>query len=142
LATPAAFIYVCAAPALGRPGTRTDRSSGRETRSNRKNANPEACGESTIEKQTRPEKNGARRKADILSDRVTLQISPEMRDEVDLMARQLQRSKITKAERIAANLVVRVAIRYFLDEFSPRRGEDVNSKDELLAAAKRQDRDE
>ena len=95
-----------------------------------------------IEKQTRPEKNGARRKADIYSERVTLQISPDMRDEVDSMARQLQRSKITKAERITADSVVRVAIRYFLDEFSPRRGEDVNSEDELLAAAKRQSRDE
>lgn len=79
----------------------------------------------------------AQRKADIYSERVTVQISPEMRDDVDSLARELQRLKTTKEERITSNSVMRVAIRYFLDGFEPQASEPVNSEEDPLAAAKR-----
>ena len=49
------------------------------------------------------------RKSDIYPEPVTLKISPEMRDSVIALARDLQRAKTTKDERIAANTVIRVA---------------------------------
>jgi hypothetical protein len=38
-------------------------------------------------------------------------MSPKMRDEVETMARELQRAKTSKDERITANTVMRVAVR-------------------------------
>jgi len=78
-----------------------------------------------------------RRVADIYSERVTLQLSPEMRDKVDALARELQRSKTTKGERITANTVMRVAISHFLADFRVPEGVCVNGEEDLLAAAKR-----
>ena len=86
----------------------------------------------------RPEKTKAAvRKADVFSERVTLQMSPEMRDQLDSIARELQRSKVSKEERITPNTVMRVAIKLFVDDFKLDRGEQVNSEDELLSAMKR-----
>ena len=56
----------------------------------------------------RTEENGVR-KADVFTERVTLQISPEMRDQVERLARELQRAKSSKKERITGNTVMRVA---------------------------------
>jgi hypothetical protein len=93
---------------------------------------------SSAERQPRAEKRKiAQRKADIYSEPVTLRISPEMRDEVDSLARDLQRAKTSKEERITSNSVIRVAIRYFLDEFPVADREQVNTELELLAFAKR-----
>jgi len=96
-----------------------------------------------VEKPVRSERRKtALRKADLCSERVTVQMPPEMRDEVDSLARELQRSKVTKAERITANSVMRVAIRHFLDEFKLRRRDGINTEDELLAEVKKQTRAE
>jgi hypothetical protein len=84
-------------------------------------------------KLSQPQEAKAGGKAAILTERVTLQMSPEMRDEIDSLARGLQRSKTTKEERITSNTVMRVAIRRFLEEFSLPRGEQPNSEEELLA---------
>jgi hypothetical protein len=50
---------------------------------------------------------GGTRKADVFTERVTLQISPEMRDDVERLARELQRAKFSKKERITGNTVPR-----------------------------------
>ena len=76
----------------------------------------------------------SRRKADLFTERVTLQMSAEMRDQVDELARQLQRMKTSKEERITANTVMRVAIRLLLEEFTPSHGVEINSEDDLLKA--------
>ena len=55
-----------------------------------------------------------------------------MRDEVDSLARELQRSKPSKGERITANTVVRVAIRCLLDHFKSETSRSVNSEEELF----------
>jgi len=93
------------------------------------------------EKSARAEKRkAAQRKADIFSERVTLQMSPEMRDEVDSLAREIQRSKMTKEERITANSIMRVAVRHFLDTFKLDTEERVNTEAELLDLMKRRNR--
>lgn len=71
------------------------------------------------------------RKADIFTERVTLQISPEMRDEVERIARELQRAKTSKDERITANTVMRVAIQVMTKRFRLRGGDAPNNEEEL-----------
>jgi hypothetical protein len=75
------------------------------------------------------------RKADVLTERVTLQMSPEMRDEVDSLARDLQRARTEKGERITANTVMRVAVQLLIDHFHQQRGEAVNSEEQLYNLA-------
>jgi hypothetical protein len=45
-------------------------------------------------------------------------MSPKVRDEVETMARELQRAKTSKDERITANTAMRVAVRLVLEHFS------------------------
>ena len=75
---------------------------------------------------------GSVRKADLFTERVTLQISPEMRDDVDSLARNLQRAKTRKDERITANTVMRVAIQLLIDNYRFQTGDVVNSEQELF----------
>jgi hypothetical protein len=72
------------------------------------------------------------RKADVFTERVTLQISPEMRDDVERLARELQRSKVSKKERITGNTVMRVAIRLITSRFELKPGEWPNDEEELF----------
>jgi hypothetical protein len=62
---------------------------------------------------------------------VTLQISPEMRDETSALARDLQRAKTTKVERITANTVMRVALRLLLENYQFELGDVANTETEL-----------
>jgi hypothetical protein len=80
-----------------------------------------------------PKEKAAGRKADIYTERITLQLSPEMRDQVDSLARELQRTKTSKDERITSNSVMRVAIRHFLDQFQAPKVGAPNNEEELLA---------
>lgn len=75
--------------------------------------------------------DGAARKADIFTERVTLQISPDMRDEIDALARDLQRSRTTKEERITANTVMRVALELLMKNYQFERGDVANNEAEL-----------
>jgi hypothetical protein len=84
-------------------------------------------------KPSQAEEKQTLRKADLYTERVTLQMSAEMRDEIDSLARELQRAKTNKDERITSNTVMRVAIRYFLNEFKIPKGEGPNNEEELLA---------
>ena len=77
------------------------------------------------------------RKADIFTERVTLQISPEMRDEVERIARELQRSKTSKGERITANTVMRVAIRLMINSFELKGAAAPSSEEALFEYAER-----
>lgn len=92
----------------------------------------------TVRESSRPQQKQPQRKADIYSERVTLQISAEMRDEVDELARQLQRAKTSKDERITANTVMRVAIRLLTENFKLKSGEGPNNEEELFDLAAKQ----
>lgn len=76
------------------------------------------------------------RKADIFTERVTLQISPEMRDQVERIARELQRAKTSKEERITSNTVMRVAIQLVTTHFKLRNDQAPNNEEELYEAVK------
>jgi hypothetical protein len=76
------------------------------------------------------EENGVR-KADVFTERVTLQISPEMRDQVERLARELQRAKSSKKERITGNTVMRVAIRLITTRLQLKAGQAPNDEEEL-----------
>jgi hypothetical protein len=89
----------------------------------------------------RVEKKEARgaggRKADILTERLTVQISPEMRDEVERIAQELQRAKTSKEERITANTVMRVAIQLITKKFKLKSGDAPNNEEELYKLVER-----
>jgi len=77
------------------------------------------------------------RKSDTLTERVTLQMSPDMRDDVGEIARRLQRRKADKkSERITANTVMRVAIQFLLDELTVEEKDRPSTEDELLRLVK------
>ena len=76
------------------------------------------------------------RKADICTERLTIQMSPDMRDELALLANKLQRKKTDKSERITSNTLMRVAIQFMLDEADLCSGEVANSEEELLRVLK------
>ena len=77
----------------------------------------------------RSEEGGAT-KADIFEP-VTLQISPDTRDEIQALARDLQRAKTTKEERITANTVMRVALQLLLKNYQFEQGDVANNEAEL-----------
>lgn len=77
------------------------------------------------------------RKADIFTERVTLSMSTEMRDEVEALARELQRRRTRKDERITANTVMRVAIQSLLERLNLEDWEAANNEAELLELARR-----
>lgn len=76
-------------------------------------------------------------KTSIWSEKVTLQMTPEMRDDLNQLATRLQRRKATKEQRITANTVMRVAIQFLLDELKLNSSDIANTEDELLALMKR-----
>ena len=63
-------------------------------------------------------------------------MSPEMRDEVYSIARELQRRKTSKHERITANTIMRVATRLFSSQFDAEHFKSINTEDELFSAAR------
>ncbi len=82
------------------------------------------------------EGKGSARKADIYSERVTLKLSVEMRDALDALAKELQRRRTSKDERITSNTVMRVAINALLGSLELQPGESVNTEQELLELVK------
>jgi hypothetical protein len=83
-----------------------------------------------------PQETPPVRKADIFTERVTLSVSTEMRDAVEALAREIQRRRTRKDERITANTIMRVAINSFLDSLELEDGDIANSEAELLALAR------
>ena len=77
------------------------------------------------------------RKLDIYTEKVSLKISPEMRDQVEALARGLQRQKTSKDERITANTVMRVAINVLLSKFKLDEDDVTNSEEELFELARK-----
>ena len=55
-----------------------------------------------------------------------------MRDSVIAMARDLQRAKTTKDERITANTVMRVAVQLLMENYQFEQGDVANTEEELF----------
>ena len=71
-------------------------------------------------------------KSDNFSERITLQMSPEMRDELNDLARKLQRRKTDKSERITANTLMRASIQFMLDNLELGEVDRPNNEGEVL----------
>jgi hypothetical protein len=73
------------------------------------------------------------RKSDVHTERVTLPVSPDMRDRVDAMARELQRVRTKRGESITSNTVMRAALRVVLERVSLQSGDSANTEEEVFA---------
>lgn len=65
-------------------------------------------------------------------EKVTVLMSPAVRDAVQMLARKLQRRRTQKQSRITANTVFRAAIRLLVEELPLRGSEVANTEEELL----------
>jgi len=83
----------------------------------------------------RPEPSAAEKKSEFYTERVTVPLDPELRDAAEALAKDLQRRRTEKGERITANTVMRVALRILLDGFDSKSAGIVNTEEELYEAA-------
>ena len=72
------------------------------------------------------------RVADVYTERITLRLSPAMRDHMDALARELQRSRRTKGERITANTMIRAAINAVRLGVKLEAGDTANTEEEVF----------
>jgi len=68
---------------------------------------------------------------------VTVPLSPSARDSVGKLARDLQRKRTEKRARFTANVVIRVAVDQFLEQFKLKSGDTVNDEAELRELVRR-----
>ena len=71
------------------------------------------------------------------TERVTLQMTPEMRDDLLDLARKLHRQRREKGERITANSLMRVGIKFLLEEFRLTESDRPSNEEELMALIQR-----
>jgi hypothetical protein len=81
-----------------------------------------------------PEPSTFEKKSEIYTERVTVPLDPELRDAAEALAKDLQRRRTDKGERITANTVMRVALRVLLDGFDGKEAGIVNTEEELYEA--------
>lgn len=96
----------------------------------RKQSKPRAK-PSVSEEANAPEEQSAT-KAESCSEKVSLPMPVELRDDITALAKKLQRMRTEKVERITPNTVMRVAIQVFLERFEPDRVPVSNTEEELL----------
>ncbi len=82
------------------------------------------------------EKLKSQTKAELFSERVTLNISPDVRDKAEFLAKGLQRRKAIKSERITANTIYRVAIEALLADEEFLKSISPDTEEELLELVK------
>lgn len=73
-------------------------------------------------------------KSELYTERVTVPLDPELRDGAESLAKELQRKRTEKGERITANTVMRVAVRAMLETFDIPGDEAINTEEELYQA--------
>jgi hypothetical protein len=75
-------------------------------------------------------------KTELYTERVTVLMDAAMRDDLNEVARLLQRRKSDSTERITANTITRVAVRLFLDELRPSDTDSPKTESELYHLSK------
>jgi hypothetical protein len=65
-------------------------------------------------------------------------LNAEIRDRAEALAKDLQRRRTHKGERITTNTVIRVALRALLDAFDPSASATINTESELYETVRRQ----
>lgn len=87
-------------------------------------------------KQAPVESPQTEKKSELYTERVTVPLDAELRDGAESLAKELQRKRTEKGERITANTVMRVALRAMLERFQTSEHPNVNTEEELLHAAR------
>ena len=80
----------------------------------------------------RKESVATENKTELYTERVTVPLDAELRDGAESLAKELNRRRTEKGERITANTVMRVALRMMLETFDVDAVETVNSEQELF----------
>ena len=101
-------------------------------------ATPAAKSERVVRpvKQVHSESVAAEKKSELYTERVTVPLDAELRDGAESLAKDLQRKRTEKGERITANTVMRVALRAMLERFQTSEHVNVNTEEDLLHAAR------
>ena len=77
------------------------------------------------------------RKTDTYSEKMSTFLSPEMRDELEMTARMLQRNRLVKGESITVHTLIRSGVRVMTELLQFTDGDVVSSEEELYALVKR-----
>ena len=77
------------------------------------------------------------RKTDTYSEKMSTFLSPEMRDELEMTARMLQRNRLVKGESITVHTLIRSGVRVMTELLQFGDGDVVSSEEELFALVKR-----
>jgi hypothetical protein len=77
---------------------------------------------------------GREKKTELYPEQVSLMLNAEIRDRAEALAKELQRRRTQKTERITTNAVIRVAIRAMLEVFDLPEGAVLNTENELYQA--------
>lgn len=77
------------------------------------------------------------RKTDTYSEKMSTFLTPEMRDELEMTARMLQRNRLVKGESITVHTLIRSGVRVMTEMLQFNDGDVVSSEEELYALVKR-----
>lgn len=77
------------------------------------------------------------RKTDTYSEKMSTFLTPEMRDELEMTARMLQRNRLVKGESITVHTLIRSGVRVMTEMLQFGDGDVVSSEEELFALVKR-----
>jgi hypothetical protein len=78
------------------------------------------------------------KKTELYPEQVSVLLNAEIRDRTEALAKDLQRRRTHKGERITTNTVIRVALRALLDTFDPSTSATINTESELYETVRRQ----
>ena len=82
--------------------------------------------------------NGREKKTEVYTERVTVLLNADLRDRAESLAKELQRGRTEKGERITSNTVIRVALRAMLDKFDAEASPGINNEYDLYEAVLKQ----
>jgi len=74
------------------------------------------------------------KKTERYTERVTVLLDPELRDGAESLAKDLQRRRGAKGERITANTIMRVSLRVLLQKLAPAIEAAPNDEEEIFTA--------
>src|SRR5262249_24973264 len=83
-------------------------------------------------------RGGREKKTELYPEQVSVLLNAELRDRAEALAKDLQRRRTHKGERITTNTVIRVALRSMLETFRLSDATVLNTESELYESVLRQ----
>jgi hypothetical protein len=77
------------------------------------------------------------RKTDTYSEKISTFLSPQMRDELEMTARQLQRNRLVKGDSITVHTLIRCGVRVLTELLEFSETDTVSSEEELAALVRK-----